>query len=214
MLPSFNRRDFIQSTACTIIGFSGLGKLSWDNNNAAAPTSNELINVLGPKEGFTPHIGSLVSMMDWMRFYMLRSVEGMNTKDLDYLLDENANSIGAMLLHLAATDKWYHLHTFRNIAPDNIFTASEFEPFQAGMQLGDRGRKEIKGNGLSYYTDILAKTREETLQELAQRDDDWLLETDEKFPWGPTNNYCKWFHVCEHESNHNGQIKLIKSRIS
>lgn len=30
---------------------------------------------------------------------------------------------------------------------------------------------------------------------------------------GPTNNYCKWFHVCEHESNHNGQIKFLKSRL-
>jgi hypothetical protein len=26
--------------------------------------------------------------------------------------------------------------------------------------------------------------------------------------WGPTNNLCKWFHVCEHESHHLGQIDL------
>ena len=31
--------------------------------------------------------------------------------------------------------------------------------------------------------------------------------------WGPTNNYCKWFHVCEHEANHNGQIKFLKGRV-
>jgi hypothetical protein len=27
-------------------------------------------------------------------------------------------------------------------------------------------------------------------------------------PGASTNNYCKWFHVVEHESNHNGQINM------
>ena len=39
------------------------------------------------------------------------------------------------------------------------------------------------------------------------------MQIDNHWPWGPTNNYCKWFHVCEHESNHNGQIKWIKGRL-
>jgi hypothetical protein len=39
------------------------------------------------------------------------------------------------------------------------------------------------------------------------------MTVDEKWYWGPTNNYCKWFHVCEHESNHNGQIKWIRGRL-
>ena len=81
------------------------------------------------------------------------------------------------------------------------------------MSLGDAGRNEIVGNDLQFYKDRLNETREATLEQLAGRDDEWLMEVDEKFPWGPTNNYCKWFHVCEHESNHNGQIKLIASRI-
>ena len=74
-------------------------------------------------------------------------------------------------------------------------------------------RKEIKGNDLEFYLDKLESVRAHTLEELAKRDDDWLLAVDEEWPWGPTNNYCKWFHVCEHESNHNGQFKFIKSRL-
>jgi len=213
MSSSFNRRDFINSAACSVLGFSGITAFA-SAPQLIQPVNSDNINVLGPREGFTPHIGSLVSMMNWMRATMLRSVEGMGTEELDFLLDENANSIGGMLLHLAATDKLYQLLTFKNLAPQEIMDSSEFEPFQAGMELGDRGRKEIKGNNLNYYLDILEDTRNETLQELSNRDDDWLMMTDEDFPWGPTNNYCKWFHVCEHESNHNGQIKLIKSRIS
>lgn len=33
--------------------------------------------------------------------------------------------------------------------------------------------------------------------ELAKRDDDWLMAVDKDWYWEPTNNYCKWFHVCE-----------------
>jgi hypothetical protein len=39
------------------------------------------------------------------------------------------------------------------------------------------------------------------------------MAVDAKWYWGPTNNYCKWFHVCEHESHHLGQIAFLKSRL-
>ena len=54
---------------------------------------------------------------------------------------------------------------------------------------------------------------EKALGEFRKRDDSWLMSVDKDWPWGPTNNYCKWFHVCEHESNHNGQIKLLAKRL-
>jgi len=62
------------------------------------------VNIIGPKEGYSPQIGTLVSMMTWMRMVVLMSVKGMNQEDLDFLLDNKANRIGALLLHLAATD--------------------------------------------------------------------------------------------------------------
>ena len=75
-------------------------------------------------------------------------------------------------------------------------------------------RKSIKGHDLKYYTDMLSEVREKTLSEFRKRDDAWLMKVDPKFFGGkPTNNYCKWFHVCEHESNHNGQIKWIAKRL-
>ncbi|MDG2449092.1 MAG: hypothetical protein P8M34_05625, partial [Saprospiraceae bacterium] len=74
-------------------------------------------------------------------------------------------------------------------------------------------RKEIKGYSLDFYMEKLDRVRNHSLEELKKKDDTWLLEPDESWFWGPTNNYCKWFHVVEHESNHNGQIKYIKSRV-
>lgn len=206
-----DRRKFLKQASLATLASSAL--LSWTPplSPTAASGLNDL-NIVGPKEGFTPQVGTLVSMMNWMRFVILRPVEGMSVKDLDYLVDDKANSIGAMLYHLAATERFYQIHTFENHAWGD-WDKGDAEEFGVAMSLGDKARASIKGNPLEFYMEKLDRVRATSLKELAKRDDDWLLAVDEAWPWGPTNNYCKWFHVVEHESNHNGQFKFIKSRL-
>jgi hypothetical protein len=170
------------------------------------------VNIIGPKKGYSPQIGTLVSMMTWMRATVLRSVEGMSGQDLDFLLDDKANRIGALLFHLAATDRIYQINTFEGNQLRDL-PDSYKEKWAVAMELGEPARKQIKGNNLDFYLNLLSETREHTLAEFRKRDDPWLMAVDNSWGWGPTNNYCKWFHVCEHESNHNGQIKLLKSRL-
>lgn len=171
------------------------------------------IHQFGKREGYTDQISILVSMMDWMRMVVMGSVNGLSQKEIDFLLDTEANSIGAMLMHLAATERYYQINTFSGIAKENFnFGISESE-WDAASSLGERGRKTFKGKPLSFYLNKLEEVRNYSLNELKQRDDSWLMESTDFFGNQPTNNYCKWFHVVEHESNHNGQIKLIKSRI-
>jgi uncharacterized damage-inducible protein DinB len=151
-------------------------------------------------------------MMDWMRATVLRSVKGISQKELDFLLDKDSNSIGAMLLHLAATERFYQIHTFEGRKWGD-FDKKDTDRWNVGSRLSDQAREEIKGNPISYYTDQLEEVREFTLAGLKNRDDSWLMQSTDFFGNQPTNNYCKWFHVVEHESNHNGQIKYIKSRV-
>src|ERR1700743_3534280 len=54
-------------------------------------------NIIGPKEGYSPQIGTLVSMMAWLRPQVMGSVKGMTVEQLDFLLDDKANTIGALL---------------------------------------------------------------------------------------------------------------------
>ncbi len=115
-------------------------------------------------------------------------------------------------MHLAATDRIYQVATFEGADVNNL-PASYKEKWGVAMDLGEPARKTIKGNNLDYYLNALSETRGHTLAEFRKRDDQWLMTVDKTWPWGPTNNYCKWFHVCEHESNHNGQIKLIRKRV-
>jgi hypothetical protein len=147
-----------------------------------------------------------------MQGAITRAVPGLTVEQLDWLLDKNANSIGALLLHLAATETYYQLNTFEGMKWDT-WPADIKKRWDPAMNLGDEGRSTIKGHPLPYYLDILAEVRAKSLAEFKKRDDAWFLSAiDQTFYWGPTNNFCKWFHVCEHESHHAGQIDLLIKR--
>jgi Protein of unknown function (DUF664) len=201
------RRNFLKATVGVTAGMTGLTILP----ESGRSEETELF-IVGPKKGYTPQIGTLVSQMAFMRAQVLNSVKGMSQKDLDFLLDDKANRIGALLLHLAAAETFYQVNTFDNLAPDKI-PDSWKEKWGMPMELGEPARKGIVGHDLDYYLNVLNDTREKTIEEFRKRDDAWLAAVDKTWGWGPTNNYCKWFHVTEHESNHNGQIKLLKSRL-
>ena len=211
MRPS-TRREVIGSAACAVSAASAF----WPTLGVAAAEATRKEDgsrpsVLGPREGYSSLVGTLISMLTWMRMVVLRTVKGMSTADLDFLLDGRANSVGALLLHLAATETYYALHTFEGIGW-TAWPEAMKGTWDVPMMLGPRAREQIKGKPLSFYLDALETSRARALAGLKNRDDAWLMKVDSSWPWGPTNNLCKWFHVCEHESNHNGQIKLVAAR--
>ena len=200
-----NRRSFLK----TGIGFAvGLSTLTFAPESVAAAENQWIV---GPQPGFTPEIGTLTTMLDFTRRQVLNNVKGLSQADLDFLLDAKANTIGAMLLHLAATETYYQMNTFDGMKWDS-WSADVKKKWDIPMNLGDPARKAIKGNSLDYYLDALHQAREKSLAEFRKRDDKWLavVETEDGFS---ANNYAKWFHVAEHESNHDGQIKFLKRRL-
>ena len=204
-----DRRSFLKATAAFAAGFSGVSLFS-PTAQGAAPDESD--TVVGPKKGFAPEIGTLTSMMAFTRKQVLMSAKGLSIEQLDFLLDDKANRIGALLLHLVAFEIFIQLNTFDGLKWDN-WPDSIKQTWKVPANLGEPARKAIKGNNLEYYLNLLKETREKSLAEFRKRDDNWLMAVDRDWGWGPTNNYCKWFHVAEHESNHNGQIKLIKGRV-
>jgi uncharacterized damage-inducible protein DinB len=197
-----SRRSFFQAAATSAFFLAPVAQ-SADIGN----------NVLGPMPGYSPQIGTLVSEMTWMRGAVLSAVDKMTRAQLDFLLDNKANRIGALLLHLAATEKLYQLNTFEQVGAKQLDSSPAFKTWKVAMDLGEPARHTIKDHDLDYYLNLLKEGREKTLMEFRKRDDKWLLSVDKEFPWGPTDNLCKWFHVCEHESHHTGQISLLKTRV-
>ena len=157
--------------------------------------------------GFTPQIGRLVSMLTHVRSATLAAVAGLETFHLDYLPDGQANSIGALLLHIAAAEAGYQVATFERRSP----SAEDLEQWGPALELGDRARREIRGADLAFYLDRLNAVRERTLTELRQRQDVWLAERT-ALKDGSIDNYYKWFHVFTHEVNHRGQIRWLRTR--
>ena len=158
------------------------------------------------------HIGTLLSSMNMMRAWVVGGVKDLTVEQLDFQIDDQSNSIGAMLLHLAATERYYQLNTFEEMAW-GTWSDDIKKEWDVPMDLGEEGRKQIRGNKIDYYLSKLEEVREATKEEFSKRDDDWIMKSEPFFGGEATNNYCKWFHVCEHESNHNGQIKFIKKRL-
>lgn len=156
--------------------------------------------------GFDDQVGSLYSMMEDLRSRITNSVSELNQEQTDFLLDDQANRIGALIMHLAATEKYYQVYTFEG----RDFNAEEKKIWEVPLGLGEKGREEIKGKPIQYYLDIWEDVRQETKKLLKSVDDKWLQES-----VGDTNmnNYWAWYHVMEHQSNHMGQIRLVIKRM-
>lgn len=163
-------------------------------------------NIIKQEKGYTPNIGVVVSMLDDLKRRVTRSVVNLSTDETDFLLDDDANRIGAMILHLAATEAYYQKFTIEN----RRFTGEEAAKWNVAQNLGAPARETLKGQPIQYYLDIWDKVREETHSLLKTKDDEWFAE---KVNGSSMNNHWAWYHVMEHQANHMGQIRFILGRM-
>ena len=161
---------------------------------------------IGSVEGASPQIGAMISMLEDLKDRVESQVKNMSQYELDYLHDEKANRIGALIMHLAAAEKYYQVFTFENRG----FNEEEKKIWEVALNLDQGGRDEFKGHDVQYYLDIYNEVRATTIAELKKRDDAWFEEIQQRYGW--SNHYC-WFHVMEHQSSHLGQILFLKKRI-
>lgn len=202
-----NRRTFIKASAGIISGITLMPPIK--ASKAITPTDS--IHIIGPIAGYSPQVGTLVTMLNWMQDSLMNVTSGLSQQDLDFLFDAKANTIGALIMHIAAIEVVYQDMTFYGLKD---LSESNKKKWAVAMNLGEAAQKQIKGKDLNYYLSHVKEVRDKTLTELKKRDDQWLASVDPAFfDNQPTNNYCKWFHVCEHIGNHRGQISWIRNRL-
>lgn len=203
---SLDRRKFMG-----MVGLSAVaGSLFLPGQGIANPakTIDGNINHIGPMPGYTPQIGTLISMLDWISDSVIRATKQLTVRELDHLHDKDSNSIGALMLHVAATEVIYQDITFNNL---NNFSKENKDKWDVAMELGPAAQTKIKGNKHEYYVEAINAVRTKTKMEMKKKDDTWLLSGETKdWDW---NNYCKWFHVVEHFANHRGQITWYSKRL-
>ncbi len=168
-------------------------------------TSGFAQQIVAPK-GYAPEIGSMVAMLDDLKARVSYSVSNLDQKSTDFLLDDKANRIGALIYHLAATEKYYQLYTFENRG----FNKKEKKQWETALNLGIPAQKAFKGKPISYYLSIWEEVRAETKRLLKTKNDKWFKSDVKR---SQMNNQWAWFHVMEHQANHMGQIQLILKRL-
>ena len=160
-----------------------------------------------PAPGFTPAIGTLVAMMAQAREGLLSAIRGLSVAQLDHLHDSRSNSIGALLAHAVAVERWHQILTLE----DRIPLEGDDPVWLAALDLGEPGQRLLRGRPLPSYLHDLATTRARTLKALAERDDDWLERPLSADP--EKNAHWAWFHVMEDEITHCGQIRWLRARL-
>src|SRR3954469_9231318 len=151
--PFPSRRGFLGGTVAALAsGFSAALPIP----QAPSVDQPSSPHVLGPRPGYSPMIGMFVSELNWLRDVngAPAATKGLTQTDLDFLFDANANTIGALMLHLAATETYYQMNTFDGMKW-GAWSKEIKDKWDAPMELGDAGRATIKGHDRDYYVNIL-----------------------------------------------------------
>ncbi len=158
-----------------------------------------------PVEGYSPQIGIMVDMLEEIKGLIEEQTRDLNQEETDFLFDEQANSIGAMIMHIAATEAYIQVENLE----ERQWTDEEIAFWAAAGGLGEESRTNIKGKPISYYLNLWDEVRKKTLEGLKTKDDAWFAASAEE----GLNNHWVWFHILKHSANHRGQIALVKARL-
>ncbi|WP_297693296.1 DUF664 domain-containing protein [uncultured Eudoraea sp.] len=144
-------------------------------------------------------------MLEEIKDQITGEIQDLTQEQTDFLLDDQANSIGAMIMHLAATEAYFQVESLEG----RTWTEEEAAYWSVGAGLGETSREAFKGKPIQHYLDIWNEVRSKTLEGFREKDDAWFAsDIDENM-----NFHWAWFHVLDHSANHMGQIALVKKRI-
>ena len=161
--------------------------------------------VIEPAEGYSPQIGIMVDMLEEIKDIITEDVKDLSQEQTDFLLDDKANSIGAMIMHIAATEAYFQVETLEG----RTWTEEEAKFWSIAGALTDETRAKLKGKPIAYYLDLWNEVRMKTLEGLKTKDDAWFASSIDE----GINFHWAWFHILKHTAAHRGQISLVKSRL-
>ena len=162
--------------------------------------------VIGPRDGFSPRVGVLVSSLQNTRHYLRNAVRGLSLEQLDARPEPAQNTIGQLLAHLAAAETMFQRMLFEG----RRFNDAERERWGACFEFQES--RWSRGRRLEAYLTDLDDARVHTLMALQHRDDDWL-NTPRPFAGRPANHHYFWFHFLQDEARHTGQIIVLRKHL-
>lgn len=160
---------------------------------------------IDPAEGYSHDIGLMVAMLEDLKTRITEQVKDLDQAETDFRFDENANSIGSLVMHLISTEAYYQIESLEG----RQWTAEERKRLGIAGELNDEVKNILQGEPIEHYLDLWDEVRQKTLAGLKTKDDIWFAsEIDEGL-----NYHYVWYHVMEHQANHMGQMALVKNRL-
>ena len=156
-------------------------------------------------EGYSPQIGNMVFMLEDLKDRITQQVKDLDQTQTDFLYDEDANSIGSLVMHLVSTESYYQIATLEG----RDWTKEELARLGVAGEINAKVKSILRDKPIQYYLDLWDEVREKTLEGLKTKDDTWF---DSNIEEGINYHYV-WYHVMEHSANHMGQIATIKNRL-
>ncbi len=156
-------------------------------------------------EGYSPQIGTMIYMLEDLKDRITQEVKDLDQSQTDFEYDTDANSIGALIMHLVSTESYYQVATLEG----REWTEEELKKFGVAGEINTKVKSILKGKPVDFYLDLWEEVREKTLKGLKTKDDAWFTSNLEE----GLNNHYIWYHVMEHSANHMGQILTIKNRL-
>ncbi len=156
---------------------------------------------LNRRGDLAPRVGFLFSMMEKVRERLVRVVDELPDGALDFTPDpENVESVGTLLLHIAAVE-WSWI--FEDIDGEEM----DYEKWKHAFPLRE-GIPQLAGKGKQFYLDILSDVRSDILLRFRNLDDS---ELHHMIDLGSAEVTTEWvlFHILEHEIMHIGQISIL-----
>jgi uncharacterized damage-inducible protein DinB len=148
-----------------------------------------------------PRVADYYAMMEKTREKLIRTVQGLETKQIDFTpTPDRIESIGTLLFHIAAVE-WAWI--FQDIGGQEM----DYELWKHGFALRE-GIPQIRGNDISFYLERLNKVRDAVFNRLKSFSDNQLgnlVEVDDDIV------SVEWilFHLIEHEAIHIGQASVL-----
>jgi uncharacterized damage-inducible protein DinB len=160
--------------------------------------------LIGPGPGRAPRLETLASELASSRRYLVQATRDLDANALQAVPSTGVNSIGMLLVHIAAAERMFQLLTGENrrFGED----VAEFVPFERAFEFRE---DPLRGEGVAAYHAHLAQVREGTRTLFSERDDAWLDEP-RTFAGRPSNTRYFWLHLLMDEARHTGQIILLR----
>lgn len=156
-------------------------------------------------EGYSPNIGRMVYMLEDLKDRITEQVKDLNQSQTDFQYDDQANSIGALIMHLVSTESYYQVATLEG----REWTETELASLGVAGELNANVNGMLKGEPIGHYLGLWEEVRQKSLALLKTKDDAWFASNIEE----GLNYHYIWYHVMEHSANHMGQIGTIKNRL-